>query len=89
MRDQLDIIIEWEGCKYSDIICEYLSTKSKFTKNENYVTLKNDFILWAMWMKVWVIWQKYHNLNLRKKLSSLVNLIKFNYLELIKSKIKN
>ena len=44
MRDQLDIIIGWEGHKYSDIMCEYLPIESKFTKNEGYVTLKNGFI---------------------------------------------
>ena len=55
MRDQLNTIVEWEGHKYSDIVCEYSSTESKFTKNERYVTSKNSFILWAMQIKVWVI----------------------------------
>ena len=89
MRDQLNMIIEWEGHKYSDIICEYLFIESRFTKNEKYVTSENDFILWAMWMKIWVIWQEYHHLNSRKNLTSLVNSMKFNYLESIKSKTKN
>ena len=44
MRDQLDMIIEQEDHKYSDIVCEYLSVRSRFIKNEEYVTLKNDFI---------------------------------------------
>ena len=39
------MIVEWEGHKYSDIICEYLSIKSRFTKDEEYVTPENDFIL--------------------------------------------
>ena len=52
MRDQLDMIIGWEGCEYSDIIYEYSFIESRFTKNGGYVTLKNDFILWAMWMKI-------------------------------------
>ena len=55
MRDQLDMIIEWEGHEYSDIIHEYPPIESKFTKNERYVTPENDFISWAMQMKVWVI----------------------------------
>ena len=55
MRDQLDMIIGQEDCEYSDIIHKYLSTESKFTKDERYVTSKNSFILWAMWIKVWVI----------------------------------
>ena len=55
MRDQLNMIIGWEDHKYSDIICEYLSIESKFTKNREYVTSENDFISWAMWMKIWAI----------------------------------
>ena len=89
MRDQLDTIVGWEDHKYSDIICEYLSIESRFTKNKEYVTLKNDFISWAMWMKIWVIQQEYHHLNSRKNLISLVDLTKFDYLELIESKAKN
>ena len=89
MRDQLDIIIIWEGYKYSDIICKYLPTESRFTKNEGYITFKNDFISWAMQMKIWVIQQEYHHLNSRKNSSSLVDSMKFNYLESIESKTKN
>ena len=55
MRDQLNMIIEQEGHEYSDIICEYSPIESRFTKNEEYVTPENDFILWVMWMKIWVI----------------------------------
>ena len=55
MRDQLNTIVDREGCEYSDIICEYLPTRSKFTKNESYVTSDNDFISQAMWIKVWAI----------------------------------
>ena len=89
MRDQLNTIVGQEGCEYSDIICEYLPTKLRFTKNRGYVTLKNNFILWAMWIKVWAIQQEYHHLNLRKNSSSLIDLIKFKYLESIESKTKN
>ena len=42
------MIIEWEIYKYSDIICDYLSTESKFIKNREYITSENDFILWAI-----------------------------------------
>ena len=52
MRDQLDTIVEQEGHKYSDIICEYLSIKLKFTKNKKYVISENRFILQVMWIKV-------------------------------------
>ena len=55
MRDQLNTIVGQEGYKYSDVICEYSPTELKFTKNREYVTLKNSFILWAMWMKVQAI----------------------------------
>ena len=89
MRDQLNTIVEWEGHEYSDIIHKYSPIKSRFTKNEGYVTPENDFISWAMWMKIWVIWQEYHHLNLRKNLTSLVDLIKFDYLESIEPKTKN
>ena len=55
MRDQLDIIIEQESHKYSNIIYEYLPTESKFIKNKSYVISENSFISQAMWIKVWVI----------------------------------
>ena len=83
------MIVEREGHEYSDIICEYSPIRSRFTKNEGYITSENDFILWVMWMKIWVIWQEYHHLNSRKNLISLVDLMKFNYLESIESKAKN
>ena len=89
IRDQLNIIIKQKDCEYSDIVCEYLSTRSKYIKNRDYVTSENSFISWEMWMKVWVIQQEYHHLDLRKNLSSLMNLMKFNYLESIESKTKN
>ena len=89
MRNQLNMIVGQEGHKYSDIIHEYSFIESRFTKNEEYVTSENSFILQAMWIKIWVIQQEYHCLNLRKNLTSLVDLMKFNYLESIESKIKN
>ena len=48
MRDQLDMIVGQEDHKYSDIICKYLSTESRFTNNEKYVTSENSFISWVM-----------------------------------------
>ena len=33
-----------EGCEYSDIICKYLSIRSRFIKNEEYIILKNNFV---------------------------------------------
>ena len=89
MRDQLNIIIGQKGYEYSDIICEYSPIESRFTKNRGYITSENDFILCAMWIEVWVIWQEYHCLNSRKNSNSLVNSMKFNYLESIESKAKN
>ena len=83
------MIIEQEGHEYSDIIHKYLPTKLRFIKNKKYVTSENDFISQAMWIKVWVIQQEYYHLNSRKNSISLVNLMKFNYLELIESKAKN
>ena len=55
MRDQLDMIIRWEDHEYSDIVHEYLLTELRFTKNRGYITSENDFISWAMQIKVWVI----------------------------------
>ena len=83
------MIIEWKGHKYNNIICEYLSTESKFTKNKRYVTSENSFISQAMQIKVWVIWQEYYHLNSRKNSSSLVDSMKFDYLESIGPKAKN
>ena len=89
IRDQLNMIVGQKGHEYSNIIHEYPPIKSRFTKNRGYVTLKNDFISWAMWMKIWVIQQEYHRLDSRKNLTSLVDLTKFNYLEFIEPKAKN
>ena len=89
MRDQLDMIIKRKDHEYSDIMCEYSPTKSKFTKNRGYVTSENSFISQEMWIKIWAIWQEYQYLNLRKNLNSLINLMKFNYLESIELKTKN
>ena len=44
MRDQLKTIISQKDHEYSDIICEYSSTKLRFTKNKEYVILENNFI---------------------------------------------
>ena len=45
MRQQLDMIIDREDHKYSDIVCEYLSIRSKFIKNKEYATSEKDFVL--------------------------------------------
>ena len=42
------MIVGQKGYEYSDIIHKYLPIESKFTKNEEYITLKNDFISQAM-----------------------------------------
>ena len=42
-----------------------------------------------MWMKIWVIQQEYWHLNSRKNFNSLVDSMKFNYLESIESKAEN
>ena len=89
MRDQLDMIIGREGREYSDIVREYPPIGSKFTKNGGYVTPENGFISRAMRMKVWAIRQEYHRLDPRKNPNSLVDPMKFDYLEPIGPKTKN
>ena len=89
MRDQLDMIVGQEGREYSNIVREYPPIGSRFTKNGGYVTPKNSFISWAMWMKVWAIQQEYHRLDPRKNPTSLVDPMKFDYLEPIGPKAKN
>ena len=82
--------ITWhEERDYKDIIWEYLLIKAQFIKNKDYIITNNNFILHKLWIKVWEIWQKYYQKNLKVNLISLINLIKFNYLEFIESKIKN
>ena len=59
MQEILNSITHQEEQRYGNIIREYLSIKTQFTKNEEYVTAENDYILQVMWMKVWVVRQEY------------------------------
>ena len=45
MRDILNIITQHEGRDYEDIIWEYSLIETQFTKNKDYVTADNSFIL--------------------------------------------
>ena len=85
----LNSITYWEEQRYDNIIREYLSIEAWFTKNEGYVTTENDYISWAMQMKVWAVRQEYAQLDLRINSQNCVNLIKFDYLKSVKSRVKN
>ena len=54
-----------EEQRYSDIVRKYLSIKTWFTKNKEYIITENDYVLWVMWIKVWTIRQEYAWLDLR------------------------
>ena len=79
----------WEEQRYNDIIREYLSIKTWFTKDEEYVIIENEYISWVMQMKVWAVRQEYMWLDFRTNLQNYINLIKFDYLESMKSRAKN
>ena len=89
MWEILNLITYWEEWRYNNIVREYSLIKTWFIKNKEYITAENDYILQAMWIKVWVVRQKYVWLNLRINLKNYVDLIKFKYLKLIDSSIKN
>ena len=89
MRDVLNIITWHEDRDYEDIIWVYLLIEARFIKNKGYVTVNNSFISCELWIKIWEIWQKYYQKDLKVNLISLVNSIKFSYLESIESKTKN
>ena len=89
MQEILNLIMHQEGWKYGDIVREYLSIKTWFTKNEEYVTAENDYVSQVMWMKVWAVRQEYMWLDFRTNFQNYVNLIKFDYLEFVKSRVKN
>ena len=78
-----------EEQRYNNIVREYSSIKIWFTKNKEYVTAENDYMSQVMWMKVWAVRQEYTWLDLRTNSQNHVNLIKFNYLEFVKSRVKN
>ena len=89
MQGILNLITHQEGQRYDDIIREYLSIETWFIKNREYVTAENSYISWVMWMKVWAVRQEYMWLDLRTNLKNCVNLIKFDYLESVRLRVKN
>ena len=89
MQEILNSITYQEEWRYGDIVRKYLSIKAWFTKNEEYVITENDYILWVMQMKVWAVRQEYMWLDLRTNPQNHVNFTKFNYLESVKSRVKN
>ena len=89
MWEILNLITYQEEQRYDDIIRKYLSIKAQFTKNKGYVITENDYVSQAMQMKVWAVRQEYTQLDLRTNLQNHVNLIKFDYLESVKSRVKN
>ena len=48
----LNLITYQEEQRYDDIVREYLSIETWFTKNREYVTAENSYISWVMQMKV-------------------------------------
>ena len=52
MQEILNSITHQEEQRYNNIIREYLSIETWFTKNREYVTAENDYVLWVMQMKV-------------------------------------
>ena len=44
MQEILNLIMHQEEWRYDDIIREYLSIKTWFTKNKEYVITENDYI---------------------------------------------
>ena len=48
MWEILNLITYWEEQRYDNIVREYLSIKAWFTKNREYVTAENDYILQVM-----------------------------------------
>ena len=85
----LNLIMYWEEQRYNNIIKEYLSIKTWFTKNKEYVTAENNYVSQAMQMKVWTVRQEYAWLDLRMNSQNCVNFIKFEYLKSVKSRVKN
>ena len=48
MQEILNLIMYWEEWRYDNIVREYLSIKTWFTKNKEYVTAENNYILQVM-----------------------------------------
>ena len=89
MQGILNSITHQEEQRYSDIVREYSLIETQFTKNEEYVTTENDYVLQAMQMKVWAVRQEYMQLDSRTNSQNHVNFTKFDYLEPVESRIKN
>ena len=85
----LNLITHWEGWRYGDIVREYLPIETWFTKNGGYVTAENSYVSQAMWMKVWAVRQEYMWLDLRTNPQNCVDPAKFDYLESVRSRVKN
>ena len=89
MQEILNSITHQEGQRYGNIIRKYLSIGAWFIKNKGYVTAENDYISWAMQMKVWAVRQEYTQLDPRMNLKNCVDLTKFEYLEPVGLRAKN
>ena len=48
----LNSITHWEGWRYDNIVREYSSIKTQFTKNEEYVTAEDSYVSQVMQIKV-------------------------------------
>ena len=89
MQEILNLITHQEGWRYGDIIRKYSSIEAWFIKNRGYVITENSYVSQVMQMKVWAVRQEYMQLDLRMNFKNHVNLIKFDYLESVKSRVKN
>ena len=89
MQEILNLIMHQEEWRYDNIIREYSSIKTQFTKNREYIITENDYVSQVMQMKVWAVRQEYMQLDLRINLQNHENLIKFDYLESVRSRVKN
>ena len=89
MQEILNLITYWEEQRYDNIVREYLSIETWFTKNRGYVTAENSYVSQVMWIKVWAVRQEYTQLDLRTNSQNCVNLTKFDYLESVRSRVKN
>ena len=89
MWEILNSITHQERWRYDNIIREYLSIKTQFTKNREYVITENNYISQVMQIKVWAVRQEYTQLDSRTNFKNHVNFIKFDYLESVRLRVKN
>ena len=89
IQEILNSITHQEEWRYNNIVREYSPIETWFTKNEGYVTAENSYISQVMWMKVWAVRQEYVWLDLRMNFQNHVDLTKFDYLEPVRSRVKN